>query len=290
MTDNSIAAELPSTRCAICARPARRGDRLCAECKTAVKRARQVPSLQTALLPRAGTSIIASRHPGPGGRQAVQAQRAVRSPLPWVPGGWGTYATLVAFGAAVSITGYFATDRQEEASSRERVAQTARTASVMAMRDERWARAQSPVSPSSAAAEGNSDDEAIAQIEWTPPQSPPVHVPGASPVRKPLRDARSAGEEARRPIESRSPDPVPPPAPIPAGEILAASRTAPAPEAQATPPSDRRQVMAAALSRCERENFLAGFVCKERAWLQFCDGQWGEVPQCPSGVRSNNVR
>jgi hypothetical protein len=48
--------------------------------------------------------------------------------------------------------------------------------------------------------------------------------------------------------------------------------------------------MAAALLRCERENFLAGFVCKERAWLQFCDGQWGEVPQCPSGLRSNNAR
>ena len=48
--------------------------------------------------------------------------------------------------------------------------------------------------------------------------------------------------------------------------------------------------MAAALSQCERENFIAGFVCKERAYLQFCDGQWGEEPQCPSGVRSNNVR
>jgi hypothetical protein len=68
------------------------------------------------------------------------------------------------------------------------------------------------------------------------------------------------------------------------------SAAAPVPEVQATPNADRRQVMAAALSRCERENFLAGFVCKERAWLQFCDGQWGEVPQCPSGVRSNNAR
>ena len=122
------------------------------------------------------------------------------------------------------------------------------------------------------------------------PQSPPAQFPGAAPGRKPPRDARSAGDEARRPIEARSPDPEPPPAPIAAGDTVAASRAAPAPETQAAPTSDRRQVMAAALSRCERENFLAGFVCKERAWLQFCDGQWGEEPQCPSGVRSNNVR
>ena len=75
-----------------------------------------------------------------------------------------------------------------------------------------------------------------------------------------------------------------------ADEAAAVSGAAPAPEAQAAPNADRRQVMAAALSRCERENFLAGFVCKERAWLKFCDGQWGEEPQCPSGVRANNAR
>jgi hypothetical protein len=48
--------------------------------------------------------------------------------------------------------------------------------------------------------------------------------------------------------------------------------------------------MAAALLRCERESLFASFICKERAWLQFCDGQWGEEPQCPTGGRSNNAR
>ncbi len=206
-----------------------------------------------------------------------------------MPAGWGTYATLVAFGAAVSITGYYATDQQEEAANRERGSQAARTASVMEMRNESAARAQPPVS-SSTAAEDFSWDEAIAQIEWTLPRSPQAHSPGASPGRKSLRDAQSAGDETRRATDPRSPNPEPPPAPTAAGDTAAVSGTAPAPEAQPTPNSDRRQVMAAALSRCERENFLAGFVCKERAWLQFCDGQWGEVPQCPSGLRSNNVR
>ena len=44
------------------------------------------------------------------------------------------------------------------------------------------------------------------------------------------------------------------------------------------------------MSRCERENLLAGFVCKERARLQYCEGHWGEAPQCPSGALSNNTR
>jgi hypothetical protein len=212
--------------------------------------------------------------------------------LPAIPGGWGTYATLVAFGAAVSITGYFATDQQEEAANRERGSQAARTVSVAEAGDARGARgarAQPPIS-SSAVAEGSPGDEAIAQIEWTLPQASPGHYQGTPAGRRVPRDTRSTGNESPRPIETGNPDSEPSLAPMVAAESVAASRAAPAPETQATPTSDRRQVMAAALLRCERENFLAGFVCKERAWLQFCDGQWGEEPQCPTGGRSNNAR
>jgi len=289
MAVTSIAEESSSSRCAICTRPARRGDRLCDQCKTAVKRARHVQTVHATLLPRAGTGAAASGHPGAGEGRAVPARRAARSALPSLPAGWGTYATLVAFGVAVSITGYYATDQQEEAANRDRSSQAARTASAAQMRNEKAAQAQPPM-PSAAAAEGFSWDDVIAQIEWTFPQSPQANSAGTPPGKKSLRDARSAGDEARRPIEARSPDPVPPPAPTVAGDTATLSGAARAPEAQPTPNSDRQQVMAAALSRCERENFLAGFLCKERARLQFCDGQWGEVPQCPSGVRSDNVR
>jgi hypothetical protein len=289
MTATSMAAESSFTRCAICARPAQRGDRLCAQCKTAVKRARQVPSLNARLLPRAGASAVASGLPSASEGRAGKVRRSVRSVLPAIPGGWGTYATLVAFGAAVSITGYFATDQQEEAANRERGLQAARTASLAEAGDARGARAQPPIS-SSAAAEGSPGDEAIAQIEWTLPQSPPGQNQGTPAGRKMPRDTRSTGNESPRPIEARNPDSEPSLAPMDAAENVAASRAAPAPETQPSPTTDRRQVMAAALLRCERENFLAGFVCKERAWLQFCDGQWGEEPQCPTGGRSNNAR
>jgi len=48
--------------------------------------------------------------------------------------------------------------------------------------------------------------------------------------------------------------------------------------------------LTAAMSRCERENVLVGVVCKERARLQYCEGHWGDAPQCPSSGPSNNTR
>jgi hypothetical protein len=294
MTATSMAPESASTCCAICARPARRGERLCAQCKTAVKRARQVPNVHTQFLPRPGASPVASPLPSPlpsrGEGRVAHLRRVARTALHGVPAGWGTYATLVAFGAAVSITGYFATNQQEEASSRERVSQTARTASAAPMRDKKEARGQ-PSEPSLAETEGPPGEDAKARIEWTlPQQAASAHLRGEPPGRKSARDARSAGDESPSPIDARNSAAEPPPAPNTAGETVAGSRAAQPPDAQATAGPDRRQLMAAAIARCERESFVAGFVCKERAWLQFCEGQWGEVPQCPGGVLGNNTR
>ncbi|MDH5246213.1 MAG: hypothetical protein OEW98_07170, partial [Betaproteobacteria bacterium] len=130
---------------------------------------------------------------------------------------------------------------------------------------------------------------AIAQIEWTPQQAPTARSRGAPTGRISSGDARRANNELPLRVETRRPDAPTQPPPLAAGEILDGPRTAPAPPTQAAPTTDRQQLMAAAVARCERENFLAGFVCKERAWLQFCDGQWGEVPQCPSRSTGRNA-
>jgi hypothetical protein len=53
---------------------------------------------------------------------------------------------------------------------------------------------------------------------------------------------------------------------------------------------DRWAQLSSALSRCERENLIAGLVCKERARLQYCEGEWGTLPQCPAAVASLNTR
>ena len=75
-----------------------------------------------------------------------------------------------------------------------------------------------------------------------------------------------------------------------ANETVAALPPMPVTQTQEPSTPDRWQVFTAAVSRCERENALVGFFCKEGARLQYCDGHWGVAPQCPSGAPSNNTR
>jgi hypothetical protein len=48
---------------------------------------------------------------------------------------------------------------------------------------------------------------------------------------------------------------------------------------------DRWQAMNAELARCSRENFIAGILCDQRTRWQYCDGYWGQVPQCRASGR-----
>ena len=68
---------------------------------------------------------------------------------------------------------------------------------------------------------------------------------------------------------------------------LALPAAPPAPE-PAVP--DRWQAMSAAIERCGRENFFASVVCEQRVRLRYCEGYWGEVPQCGRGFRSDSGR
>jgi hypothetical protein len=55
---------------------------------------------------------------------------------------------------------------------------------------------------------------------------------------------------------------------------------APAPAAQ----PDRWQMLAEAMARCAREDFFQRFACEQRTRLRYCEGYWGQVPQCPSAT------
>jgi hypothetical protein len=61
-------------------------------------------------------------------------------------------------------------------------------------------------------------------------------------------------------------------------------RAPPAPVA--APPPARRidpwQQMAEAIGRCP-SGFLDHVLCEQRVRLQYCDGHWGQVAQCPGG-------
>lgn len=40
--------------------------------------------------------------------------------------------------------------------------------------------------------------------------------------------------------------------------------------------------MAEAMARCARENIINRVVCEQRVGIQYCEGYWGKVPQCPA--------
>ena len=253
MAVTSIAAESSSTRCAICARPARRGATLCAQCKAAVKRARQVPSVHAEFLPQPGGRY---RSPSDTPAQATGGPHAARR------------AARVRIAADARRMGHLRDARRVRCrrvhhrvfrdgrtgrggESRARFAWRRARRPSCDRRNESAARAQPPASPS-AAAEGSSADEAIAQIEWTRSAAPPARSPGASPARKPLRDAEAPATTAPRPIDARSPVPSRRAAPAAAGETVAASPDRGDAGSAADP--DPRSLADAGLRRCRVAN------------------------------------
>jgi len=57
------------------------------------------------------------------------------------------------------------------------------------------------------------------------------------------------------------------------------------PQSAAT--ADGAQALAGALEKCGEEKFLAGVICEQKARLRYCDGKWGQVPQCTSRPRAD---
>jgi hypothetical protein len=42
------------------------------------------------------------------------------------------------------------------------------------------------------------------------------------------------------------------------------------------------------LARCTRENFIERVVCDQRVRVRYCEGYWGKVAQCPSGIAQDH--
>ena len=62
----------------------------------------------------------------------------------------------------------------------------------------------------------------------------------------------------------------------------ATQRLARASVPQSAATADGAQVLSIALEKCGQEKFLANVICEQKARLQFCDGKWGQIPQCTS--------
>jgi hypothetical protein len=272
-----------SVRCLICARPARRGATLCAQCKAAVRRARHTPNVKPEYLPHAPVVRTDARRSVERNHSHTRpARRTTRATVAPPLGGWGTYATIIAFGLAVCLTGYLAIGDNERAFYLSRTAAPP-TASTDTPEDAA-AKARPPMP--SLAADPDPPYEAVADEHLAVLESltPALRT---NPDRKPARDGGSAKDAnvAQGVTEARD---VSTQVPLPAVAPLAVA-AAPAALAEPVAP-DRWAQLSSALSRCERENLIAGLVCKERARLQYCEGEWGTLPQCPAAVASLNTR
>jgi len=94
--------------------------------------------------------------------------------------------------------------------------------------------------------------------------------------------ADSTKAKAASPAAPKGTTTAPPAEPAPP-RVVAPAGPSSAPPVAGTP-SDRWKQMAEAMAQCHREDFFSRVGCEQRVGRRFCDGYWGTVTQCPSGV------
>jgi hypothetical protein len=245
------------TGCAICRKPVLPGVKLCGACRAALKRARQVTVSEE----------LSSARPRAQVRR-VQARKvpATQSPAPADRRGASKrLAAGAGIALAMAIGGLLAFH----------VLRSPGPAPAV----------PAPVAPVPATLEtGTAPD--LAAVRAEPKASPSaVAVPRAVPAPPRAAAAKRAPEPAAPPTDA-VPEraqviepPAPEPKPIP---VAAPPRPAPAP--------DRWQLLASATAACASESLFARVVCEERARLQYCEGYWGLVAQCPRGAFADHGR
>jgi hypothetical protein len=273
ITAAPIAAEPLSIKCRICGRKAPRGAKLCEECKAAVKRVRQVPTVVSQFLPLAMPGT-APNNGHDSHRRGTRAGGASRFAAPMLPGTLGACAAIAVFGSAMAVTGYLAVKEIDDDAERISIAVARFPAPVVGPRSMRSPETgETPMSPAFAQKFGaplNAD--AATQASSPPLIAPkPYGIPKAAVF---SMDAISHAPPGASEADHRAA----------AGASGEAALANPAAAAVADEPSvpDRWHLMSAALARCSSENFIAGVLCEQRARWQYCDGFWGQMPQCPA--------
>jgi hypothetical protein len=283
VTLTPVAADPLSIKCRICGRRAPRGARVCEQCKAALKRARQVPAVVSRFLPLAISGPVSNGRDG-GPRRASPARRAHWFAAPPVPGTWGVCAAIVIFGMAVAVTGYLAVQEIEDDSDR--------AATVVVGFHEPVAVPRSTAATGTTATLGSrspAERNEAARDAYAGPALAPAPVAPKRYPRIAVADSKAAGPDmpssyAGTQTPSGESEAAQGPADEAGGSAPMGAR-APAAIGDAPSVPDRWEAMNAELARCSRENFIVGIVCDQRARWQYCEGYWGQVPQCRAGSR-----
>ena len=250
--------------CLICGRTTLPGAKLCADCRSARKRAFAATVTQP-LLAMAGAGSGA-RLLKPSQSVAATARRAAEKalfvrPPPAKPAKarskGGDLLLLAAAIGTILVAGAFAAYRLNLGSAE------SKQVSVQADTAERSAAAAQPTPLSDLTA------RAVAEMQ--------VAVPSAAP-----------GEKAEAPKRVRQRPPptevaLPPVESSLTAQALVIRPAAPPAVVREAPRPDPLQVMNENLAQCSGD-VIDRILCDQRVRRQFCDGQWGKVPQCQSGV------
>ncbi len=260
-------------KCAICRQPSVPGERLCAPCKSALKRARDT-TVSEAILPLRR----ARRRPARDGATPLEAGAAVAPSFPTRD----SWARLVAVGlvAAVVVVAagtWIAHSRSSDGTIAPRYsvgppASSAETIKAAASTDARLtplpaSQAPSPLAGVAAAARAPIDPLAMPANIAVPRVSVAVTAEPA-PLASSAPPARGTATDPALgafPAEIRAPAPV----------VVA---LAPAPK----PVQDRWNRLAEALNRCPADDVIARTVCQESLRIEQCEGYWGRVAPCPA--------
>jgi hypothetical protein len=137
---------------------------------------------------------------------------------------------------------------------------------------------QSTVSPATLAAEArrNTALAPFPAAEASTESAPAAEAPRVEPV-KPRKISPAPRSSAKPESVAVAPAEVVP------SNVAAAPKTANQ-DVAAAPAPDRWQSLSAALGRCSAGNIFSRFACEHAARVQFCEGHWGQVAQCPGGV------
>jgi hypothetical protein len=263
-------------QCLICGRASQPGAKLCSDCSSARKRAFAATVTQPLL---AATGRSGGRLLRPSQSMAATARRAAERALAATPAPAVAVAppsrrmeviffvaTLV---AVVLIGAYIA--RQIQKSRQPDAAQVVEQPPVMG---------PGAISNTASVVPPGLSPKNVA--ETPPPMTGAMPVDESTPV--PARKAepsRRANAKPRGPAVEVTPPVEPAAAPAP---VAVAPAPAPPPQVREVPKTDPLQQLNESLSRCAAGGLFDRILCDQRVRREYCDGRWGQVPQCPSGV------
>ena len=245
-------AALHVTKCRLCGQPPAGRGGLCTDCSRALARAQGASAMRNG-------SASGARKPRMVERIVLTAPvdpEPARSPKKAGAALWATIG-VIAVVAVLAVTASLPPPRPVEVKVSERPARV-----VPQMLD--------PATESEPA-----EAPAVAPQKAAEPPSLPKDSTRTTPPR-PARSVTPRAVSEAKTIDdaSRVNAAAPPPQAEPAVQ-QARANIAPSPSA-----ADDAQTLATMLEKCSDEKFLAGVICEQKVRLRYCEGKWGQVPQC----------